>query len=89
MPLLHRPTFERALINGLHYSETGFASVVLLVCALGSRYSDDSRVCVTEDKRSAGWHYFDQVQNSLMFCKENKLVHKKIVSVFLNSLYHP
>ena len=64
MPLLHKPTFERALRKGLHYSDSGFASVVLLVCAIGSRYHDDPRVCIMGDRRSAGWQYFDQVQNS-------------------------
>jgi len=36
---------------------------VLLACALGSRYSDDPRVMVTDDDTglSAGWNYFVQV----------------------------
>lgn len=47
-PLLHRPTFERSVREGLHKRDVDFGCVLLLVCALGSRYSDDLRV-VLED----------------------------------------
>lgn len=39
VPLLHRPTFEREIAEGLHWRVTGFAEVLLLVCSLGARYS--------------------------------------------------
>lgn len=42
-PLLHRPTFEEAIANGLHQRDTQFAATVFLVCAIGVRFSQDSR----------------------------------------------
>lgn len=64
LPLLHRPTFEKGLKNGLHYRSEGFGSTVLLVCALGSRGSRDPRVIFegTNSQHSAGWEWFRQVQ---------------------------
>ncbi|KAJ7629572.1 fungal-specific transcription factor domain-containing protein [Mycena rosella] len=44
LALLHRPTFERAVEAGLHLRDDGFAATLLLVCAVGSRWSDDPRV---------------------------------------------
>ncbi|CAE7232211.1 unnamed protein product [Rhizoctonia solani] len=44
LPLLHRPTFEAQLAQKLHWRDSSFAAVVLLVCANGSRFSDDTRV---------------------------------------------
>ncbi|EUC53657.1 fungal specific transcription factor domain protein [Rhizoctonia solani AG-3 Rhs1AP] len=44
LPLLHRPTFESQLAQKLHWRDPSFAAVVLLVCANGSRFSDDTRV---------------------------------------------
>lgn len=44
LPLLHRPTFEAQLAEKLHWRDPSFAAVVLLVCANGSRFSDDTRV---------------------------------------------
>lgn len=78
-PLLHRPTFERSIEIGLHLRDNKFASVVLLVCALGARASDDPRVLLpvelmnlnrkgkSKEERtyhSAGWMYFEQVHKS-------------------------
>lgn len=63
LPLLHRPTFEKSIADGLHKTNPLFGGSVMLVCALGSRYSDDPRVFVGDAKntRSAGWKWFDQV----------------------------
>ncbi|KIY44293.1 hypothetical protein FISHEDRAFT_51737 [Fistulina hepatica ATCC 64428] len=63
-PLLHRPTFEAAVSSGLHRRDDDFAVNLLLVCALGSRYSDDPRVLLdgVDSLLSAGWKYFRQVQ---------------------------
>jgi hypothetical protein len=61
-PLLHRPTFERALAEGDHHSYTGFCIVVLLVCANGARFVEDERVLIEGTSRhSAGWKWFNQV----------------------------
>lgn len=71
LPLLHRPTFEKQLQSGLHLRDSGFACVLLLVCAVASRFSDDPRVLLSDStidhekipsQQSAGWKYFDQVQ---------------------------
>ena len=59
MPLLHRPTFEKGLAEGLHYKDEGFGSTVLLVSALGSRFCDDPRVILEDSnsQHSAGWEW--------------------------------
>ncbi|KAJ3506007.1 hypothetical protein NLJ89_g7113 [Agrocybe chaxingu] len=64
LPLLHRPTFQRSIRDGLHYTDDGFAAVYLLVCAVGSRFSNDPRVLLdgVESYHSAGWKWFTQVE---------------------------
>ncbi|KAJ3909077.1 fungal-specific transcription factor domain-containing protein [Lentinula edodes] len=64
LPLLHRPTFERSVLEKLHYHDDMFAAIVLLVCAVGSRYIDDRRVLLdgVRSWHSCGWRYFNQVQ---------------------------
>ncbi|KAJ7162071.1 fungal-specific transcription factor domain-containing protein [Mycena filopes] len=66
MALLHRPTFERSLASGLHLLDHSFGSVVLAVCALASRYSDDPRVVMegTNSRLSAGWQWYQQIQHA-------------------------
>ncbi|KAF6764451.1 fungal-specific transcription factor domain-containing protein [Ephemerocybe angulata] len=62
-PLLHRPTFERELREGLHLSNLPFGASVLAVCAVASRYSNDKRVLMegTSSLHSAGRKYYDQL----------------------------
>ncbi|KAJ7121739.1 fungal-specific transcription factor domain-containing protein [Mycena crocata] len=64
LPLLHRPTFERSVGNGLHLRNHQFGATLLAVLALGSRYSDDPRVLApgATSTLSSGWIFFDQVQ---------------------------
>ncbi|KAG6808555.1 hypothetical protein H0H92_003753 [Tricholoma furcatifolium] len=67
-PLLHRPTFERLVSSGLHRTDIAFATMLLMLCAVAARYSDDPRV-MTEpkdpseqpDPHSSGWKWFNQV----------------------------
>ncbi|KAI0787277.1 fungal-specific transcription factor domain-containing protein [Fomes fomentarius] len=63
-PLLHRPTFEQGIKEGLHLHDEGFGSTVLLVCANGSRFTHDARVLLEDNRipQSAGWKWFQQVQ---------------------------
>ncbi|KAJ7734069.1 fungal-specific transcription factor domain-containing protein [Mycena metata] len=69
VPLLHRPTFERGIVEGLHLRDNGFGATVLLVCAVGSRWSTDPRVVPTVPRGcdgemsglACGWEWFDQV----------------------------
>ncbi|KAI0319726.1 fungal-specific transcription factor domain-containing protein [Amylostereum chailletii] len=65
-PLLHQPTFEMNVQDGLHYHDAGFAEVLLLACACASRYSTDPRVVLsgTGDWTSSGWYWFKQVNLS-------------------------
>ncbi|KAJ6591569.1 fungal-specific transcription factor domain-containing protein, partial [Mycena vulgaris] len=64
LPLLHRPTFVRDLASGLHLANDGFAATLLLVCAIGSRFSSDPRVLLdgTDNLHSCGWRWFEQLQ---------------------------
>ncbi|KAF5383426.1 hypothetical protein D9757_006104 [Collybiopsis confluens] len=63
LPLLHRPTFEKSVSEGLHLHDPFFGGTVLLVCATGARYSDDERAFSEGSSvpSSAGWHYYVQV----------------------------
>lgn len=62
-PLLHRPTFEAELASALHLRDRSFAAVLLAVCALGARFSNDPRIFMsgTDGLQSAGWKWFRQV----------------------------
>lgn len=65
LPVLHRPTFERSIQSQLHFRDNGFASALLLVCAIGARWSSDKRACVyggSCKKESRGWAWFNDVQ---------------------------
>ena len=47
----------------LHHTGEDFAAIVLLVCALAARYSNDDRVKLDgiDDWHSSGWKWFNQV----------------------------
>lgn len=64
MPLLHRPTFENAIRDGLHLHDTAFGATVLVVCALGSKYSEDPRVSldIGDHFHTKGWKWYTQVE---------------------------
>ncbi|EKM58712.1 uncharacterized protein PHACADRAFT_253204 [Phanerochaete carnosa HHB-10118-sp] len=78
LPLLHRPTFQSCVESALHYEDEGFASLLLLVCAMGSRFSYDKRVLSdgTDNWHSAGWRWFMQV-----------VQHRKGINLRLPRLY--
>ncbi|KAE9402266.1 hypothetical protein BT96DRAFT_991249 [Gymnopus androsaceus JB14] len=61
--LLHRPSFEAFVAEGLHHRDPQFANVLLLVIANASRFSTDSRVVLegTGSWLSSGWKWFSQV----------------------------
>lgn len=67
LPLLHRPTFEKGVKANLHVTNTGFGSVYMLVCSLGSKFSNDPRVKYDgqESPHSAGWKWFNQAITSM------------------------
>ena len=64
MPLLHRPTFLKGITQGLHLIDAGFGATVLLVCALGAKFSDDPVVLLDSSRstHSSGWKWFHPVQ---------------------------
>ena len=78
LPLLHRPTFEGCVESALHLEDEGFASLLLLVCAIGARFSYDKRVLSegTDNWHSAGWKWFSQVAQ-----------HRKAINMRLPRLY--
>lgn len=63
-PILHRPTVLHSLQNGTHLRDETFGMIILLCCALGSRFSQDPRVVLpnSENWHTAGWKWFRQVQ---------------------------
>lgn len=97
MPLLHRPTFESQVEAGLHLTDEAFGSTVLLVCAIGSRFSDDLRVLLDEEImmngarnepikwQSAGWRWFREVQTTrkVMLLSRTRLFDLQICCVSL------
>ncbi|KAF8576306.1 hypothetical protein K439DRAFT_1540534, partial [Ramaria rubella] len=71
LALLHHPMFARQYNKHLHKSNNGFASIILLVCTIASRWSDNPHVLrpdqasssnIPISRHSAGWKYFDQAQ---------------------------
>ncbi|KAJ8077946.1 Gypsy retrotransposon integrase-like protein 1 [Marasmius tenuissimus] len=63
LPILHRPIFESKIRQGLHIADQQFGATLLLVCALGSRFSDDPRVFSEPGQSlSSGWKWYEQVQ---------------------------
>ncbi|KAK0204277.1 fungal-specific transcription factor domain-containing protein [Desarmillaria ectypa] len=62
-PILHRPTFENHVHEGLQLRDFNFGATLLLVLAVASRYSDDPRVLASpSSKLSSGWRFFEQVR---------------------------
>ncbi|KAJ6541638.1 fungal-specific transcription factor domain-containing protein [Mycena capillaripes] len=62
--LLHSPTFCASVADGEYLRDQHFGAVVLAVCALASRLSDDPRVLIAADTplHSAGWKWFSQIR---------------------------
>ncbi|KAJ7078779.1 hypothetical protein C8R44DRAFT_654385 [Mycena epipterygia] len=56
IPLVHRPTFLEAIRGKLHIYDNGFASTLLLVCAVGALYLTDSK------QATPGWEWYNQVK---------------------------
>ncbi|KAF5334708.1 hypothetical protein D9758_017246 [Tetrapyrgos nigripes] len=59
-PLLHRPSFEKSISEGLHHRDPAFGAIVLAVCALGARLLSKSRTDVNEGERWASQVRMDQ-----------------------------
>jgi len=89
MPVLYEPKFRKDVQDGLHYKDPFFGGVVMMMCAVSSRYSDDPRVVVPGEKLySAGWKYYEQVQIMRKSMFEPPSLHELqmyCVSIVLNS----
>ena len=65
-PILHWPSFMRSIQQGLHEVNQGFGAVVLLVCAIGCRVTDDPRVIqeISPPVSSCtAWKFFHQASS--------------------------
>ncbi|KAF7347202.1 Fungal-trans domain-containing protein [Mycena venus] len=62
--ILHFLSFHQSILDGLHLHDPQFGALVLMVCALASRYSDDPRVFIEGDnsEHSCGWKWYSQVR---------------------------
>ncbi|KIK60190.1 hypothetical protein GYMLUDRAFT_614488 [Collybiopsis luxurians FD-317 M1] len=85
-PMLHRPTLEKSLWEGLHLTDRGFGAIILMVCTLGSQYSDDPRTLIegTNSEHSKGWGYFRQIRLIHSFI-QNKI--ETVLSLYEFQLY--
>ncbi|KAJ7495878.1 putative fungal-specific transcription factor [Mycena galericulata] len=89
-PVLHRPTFDRKVADKLYLVDFRFGATLLMVCCLGARHSDDSRVILEGQttRHSAGWRWYSQVRVRVTL--EN-LLHKpdlyELQTIALSTLY--
>ncbi|KAJ6459039.1 fungal-specific transcription factor domain-containing protein [Mycena sanguinolenta] len=61
IPILHRPSFERSVAQGLHHTDNSFGAMLLSMLAIASRYSKDPRVFLDGALLSAGWKFASQL----------------------------
>ncbi|KIK66034.1 hypothetical protein GYMLUDRAFT_158408 [Collybiopsis luxurians FD-317 M1] len=63
-PFVHRPSFFKGVTEGLHHRDRHFGALVIVVSALGARYSNDSRVLETSttSEHSIGWKWVRSIQ---------------------------
>jgi hypothetical protein len=84
--ILHFPSFQQSLSDGLHFRDSQFGAVVLAACSLASRHSDDPRVFFdgVNSEHSCGWKWFRQVQPlRASFSPEPSLYQLQLISVRL------
>lgn len=53
-PILHEPTFRKSYRSRLYEEDTRFGGLLLVVCTLGARFSEDPRCRWNGELRSAG-----------------------------------
>ncbi|KAF7297810.1 Zn(2)-C6 fungal-type domain-containing protein [Mycena kentingensis (nom. inval.)] len=62
LPVLHQPTFERSVREGLHLRDPQFGALLLVVLANASRFSNDPRVYADgRSPLSSGWKFVRQI----------------------------
>jgi hypothetical protein len=82
--ILHSPSFRQSISDDVHLRNPHFGAVVLAVCSLASRYSDDPRVFVdgVPSEHSCGLRWFKQLRPlSLSFSAEYSLYQLQLISV--------
>ncbi|KAF7299153.1 Fungal-trans domain-containing protein [Mycena indigotica] len=85
LPILHRPSFERSVSEGLHHKDPQFGAMLLAVLAVASRFSDDPRVFVDgQSTLSSGWRFIAQIPVVRKFFEPNIY---EVIFYFLMSLY--
>ncbi|KAF5381235.1 hypothetical protein D9757_007851 [Collybiopsis confluens] len=64
LPFFDRSTFTRSVAEGLHLRNRSFGNLVLAVCAVGARFSNDPRVFEEgiPSEHSIGWKWIRQIQ---------------------------
>ncbi|KAF8168658.1 fungal-specific transcription factor domain-containing protein [Mycena galopus ATCC 62051] len=68
LPILHRPSFERSVAEGLHLTDMAFGGTLLATLAIASRYSKDPRVFADNGAPlSAGWKFATQLWGARRF----------------------
>ncbi|KAF5340506.1 hypothetical protein D9758_014545 [Tetrapyrgos nigripes] len=63
-PLLHRASFERSVAEGLQLRDHQFGALLLAVCSVASKYSEDPRNLPKESSAvlALGWRWFQQLK---------------------------
>jgi hypothetical protein len=63
LPLLHRPSFMHSIAGGFHELNQDFGATVLLVCAIGCRYTDHPSVIheLSTSTPCTAWSLYNQV----------------------------
>ena len=63
LPLLHRPSFMRSIAEGFHELDQNFGATVLLVCAIGCRYTDHPGIAheLSASTSCTAWNLYNQV----------------------------
>ncbi|KAL1691507.1 fungal-specific transcription factor domain-containing protein [Schizophyllum commune] len=65
IPIMHRPTVDRDLASRRYLRDRSYGYLVLTMCALASRHTDDQRVFADRrpgSENSAGWQWWSQVE---------------------------
>ncbi|KAF8190228.1 fungal-specific transcription factor domain-containing protein [Mycena galopus ATCC 62051] len=93
--LLHFPSFQQSISDGLHLRDPEFGALVLTVCSLASRHSDDPRVFMDDanSAHSCGWKWFRQVRPfRVSFVPEPSLYRLQFIclgSIYTNGISIP
>ncbi|KAF5344052.1 hypothetical protein D9757_013879 [Collybiopsis confluens] len=66
LPIIHRTFFLKSVEEKQHLQNRHFGELLLAVCTMGARFSDDPRVLehpsAAEAESSAGWKWIKQIQ---------------------------